>query len=130
PITKEKSVRRVFSELLSQDVPSHMDLEKREEVHDVFGTMIMNLMKNDEAMLGVEALPVSSDELGGIDLTSDKALQVNHSDGEIKFDLDPAMLAKFEHAQGFAPEILEMRALPSGQAGRVALQDFINPSIP
>jgi hypothetical protein len=49
---------------------------------------------------------------GGIDLTSaDKNLQTQHHEGEIKFYMDHAMLAKLQNAPGFVPVIINIQLL-------------------
>ncbi|MBF0490855.1 MAG: HEAT repeat domain-containing protein, partial [Candidatus Omnitrophica bacterium] len=59
--------------------------------------------KKDQAML---------EERGGIDLTSDKALQVkNDGNGEIKFHLDPAQLAQLQNTPGFTPVIINIQPM-------------------
>jgi hypothetical protein len=61
-------------------------------------------------------------EKGGIDLTSDKALEVkNDGQGEIsakggsvsgwKFNIDPAMLEQLQHVPGFAPMIINIQPM-------------------
>ncbi len=44
---------------------------------------------------------------GGIDFNTDKRdfLQINNQNGEIRFRIDPAMLAQFESSVGFEPQI-------------------------
>ncbi|MBF0490440.1 MAG: hypothetical protein HQL15_07435 [Candidatus Omnitrophica bacterium] len=51
-------------------------------------------------------------DLGGIDLTSDKAMQVkNDGNGEIKFHLDPTQLAQLQNASGFTPVIIGIQPM-------------------
>ena len=55
--------------------------------------------------------------VGGIDLNkADEALQLQTQDGEegITFKIDPAMLAQYENAPGFTPEVVSMEPLPAG----------------
>jgi hypothetical protein len=53
---------------------------------------------------------------GGIDLNDDKMnLQVQNPGGEIKFDIDPAMLAQLQNAPGFVPVIINDQPLKSLQ---------------
>jgi len=78
----------------------------------------------DPAMLGLPRdlakiklnramLPVKSGKsnLGGIDLTSDKALSVQNNGQGIKFHLDPAQLQELENAPGFVPVIINIQPL-------------------
>ncbi|MBF0490529.1 MAG: hypothetical protein HQL15_07915 [Candidatus Omnitrophica bacterium] len=54
---------------------------------------------------------------GGIDLTSDKALQVkNDGNGEIKFHLDSAQLTQLQNAPGFYPVIISIEPLDNLKA--------------
>ncbi len=48
---------------------------------------------------------------GGIDLTSDKALQVQDSGEAIKFNIDPAMLQQLRNAPGFVPVIINIQPM-------------------
>ena len=48
---------------------------------------------------------------GGIDLTSDKALQVQNNGQGIKFQIDPAQLVQFQNAPGFVPVIIDMEPM-------------------
>jgi hypothetical protein len=49
---------------------------------------------------------------GGIDLTpANMNLRTQNSDGEIKFHLDPAQLARFQNAPGFVPVIINIQPL-------------------
>lgn len=53
-------------------------------------------------------------EKGGIDLTSDKAFQVQkNSQGNITFNLDPAMLQQLQNAPGFVPIIINIQSVPN-----------------
>ena len=52
-------------------------------------------------------------DLGGIDLTSDKALEVRNNGLSIKFNIDPAMLAQLQNAPGFTPVIINIQPLTS-----------------
>jgi hypothetical protein len=63
----------------------------------------------EEGDLEVSKAQVS--RTGGIDLTSDKVLQVQNNAGEIKFNIDPAMLQKLQNAQGFTPVIINVQPL-------------------
>jgi len=62
---------------------------------------------------------------GGIDLTSGKFLQTKNSGEEILFHPDPAMLARYQNAQGFVPVIIDYKSLPTGQAGLADLRAFL-----
>ncbi|MBF0490615.1 MAG: hypothetical protein HQL15_08395, partial [Candidatus Omnitrophica bacterium] len=53
----------------------------------------------------------SASNRGGIDLTSDKALQVQMSGEGIQFHLDKAQLAQFQNAPGFVPVIVDIQPL-------------------
>ncbi|MBF0489767.1 MAG: 50S ribosomal protein L11 methyltransferase [Candidatus Omnitrophica bacterium] len=56
---------------------------------------------------------------GGIDLTSDQALQVkNDGNGELEFHLDSAQLAQLQNAPGFVPVIINIEPL-------IDLEDFL-----
>jgi hypothetical protein len=48
---------------------------------------------------------------GGIDLSSDKALQIKNSGEEIKFHLDPKMLEQIQNASGFVPVIINIQPM-------------------
>ncbi len=50
-------------------------------------------------------------ELGGIDLTSDKALSVQNKGEGIKFHLDPAQLEELQNAPGFVPVIINIQPM-------------------
>ena len=51
-------------------------------------------------------------DTGGIDLNAvDKNLQTKNGDGEIKFNVDPAMLEKFRNTPGFVPVIINIQPL-------------------
>jgi hypothetical protein len=53
-------------------------------------------------------------ENGGIDFNADKInLQVQNNGGEIKFHIDPAMLAQLQNAPGFVPVIIHIQPLKS-----------------
>ncbi len=57
----------------------------------------------DEAMIS---------QRGGIDLTSDKVLKIKDDGaGEIKFNIDPAMLQQLQNASGFTPVIINVQPL-------------------
>ncbi len=52
---------------------------------------------------------------GGIDLNTDKLdIQLRHSGGDIKFNIDPAMLERLQAAAGFTPVIMAIK--PEGLA--------------
>ncbi|MBF0489928.1 MAG: hypothetical protein HQL15_04845 [Candidatus Omnitrophica bacterium] len=53
---------------------------------------------------------------GGIDLSSDKALQIKNSGEAIEFHLDPAQLAQLQKAPGFEPVIITIYPLSSLKA--------------
>jgi hypothetical protein len=60
------------------------------------------------------------DKTGGIDLTpANLNLQTQNSNGEIKFHIDPAMLAQLQNAPGFVPVIINIQPLKN-------LQQFLN----
>ena len=49
---------------------------------------------------------------GGIDLTStNKYLQTKSSNGEIEFQLNPAMLARMKDVPGFVPQVIKIQPL-------------------
>ena len=51
-------------------------------------------------------------DTGGIDLTpAVMKLQTQNPDGEIKFHLDPAMLAQLQNAPGFVPVIISIQPM-------------------
>jgi len=53
-----------------------------------------------------------STQRGGIDLTSDKAMQVkNEGQGGIRFNMDPAMIQQLEKSPGFYPKIFNITSL-------------------
>ena len=56
------------------------------------------------------------DKTGGIDLTpANLNLQTQNSNGEIKFHMDPAMLAQLQNAPGFVPVIINIQPLKNLQ---------------
>ena len=70
---------------------------------------IENLAQSSHSMIAHQAV---SRKTGGIDLsTINKDLQTKYSNGEIKFHIDPAMLARLKSATGFTPVIVNMRPL-------------------
>ena len=57
----------------------------------------------DKAQLG------GFEKNGGIDLNRvDESLQVQDQRGEIKFNMDPAMLQQLQNAVGFVPVIIDI----------------------
>jgi len=70
------------------------------------------LRKEDRAMVG----EVKVQRNGGIDLTSGNLnLQTQNNNGEIKFHMDPAMLAQLQSAPGFVPVIINIQPLKNLQ---------------
>ena len=68
-------------------------------------------MPVDAAMVG-EAKEQVMSENGGIDLTpANMNLQTQNPSGEIKFHLDPAMLAQLQNAPGFVPVIINVQPM-------------------
>lgn len=56
--------------------------------------------------------PVPPKDTGGIDLTSaNMNLQTQNNGGEIKFHIDPAMLAQLQNAPGFVPVIISIQPM-------------------
>ena len=79
---------------------------------------------NDAAQLAQDLVPLSSTKnrifpvhslkntssTGGIDLTpANLNLQTQNSNGQIKFHIDPAMLAQLQNAPGFVPVIINIQ---------------------
>ncbi|MBF0490315.1 MAG: hypothetical protein HQL15_06795 [Candidatus Omnitrophica bacterium] len=65
----------------------------------------------DRAMKGADLNKTSGSGPGGIDLTSDKALQIQNKEGAIQFYMDPAMLAKLKNTTGFVPVIINIQPM-------------------
>lgn len=57
----------------------------------------------------LQNMAMASDKVGGIDLTSDKALKVQNNGQAIKFYLDPAQLAALQNASSFTPVIINIQ---------------------
>ena len=63
-------------------------------------------------------------EVGGIDLSSaNMNLQTRNSGGDIKFDIDPAMLQRLQNTTGFVPVIINVQPLRS-LSGFLGLADL------
>jgi hypothetical protein len=87
---------------------------KLNELFKAFASEISDFQntEDDEAML-------AGLKKGGIDLNAaDKTLEVESNAGEedIRFNIDPAMLAEYEHVSGFTPEITSFQPLLNLQA--------------
>jgi hypothetical protein len=52
-------------------------------------------------------------EVGGIDLSSDKALQVVNQGEAIRFHISPELLDEFKNASGFVPVVINIKPLNS-----------------
>jgi len=65
----------------------------------------------DSAMLG-------DSKRGGIDLTSNQFLQTQNSGGEIKFHVDPAMMAQLQASPGFEARVISIQPMNN-------LRDFL-----
>ncbi|MBF0490715.1 MAG: hypothetical protein HQL15_08915 [Candidatus Omnitrophica bacterium] len=79
-------------------------------------TSAMVQPRDSESTVGNSAKVTDQDKAmtntGGIDLTSDKALQVkNDGNGEIQFHLDSAQLAQLQNAPGFTPVIISIQPM-------------------
>ena len=59
--------------------------------------------------LGNKAM--NTEEKGGIDLSSDKALIVHNNGQAIQFHIDPAQLQRLQNAPGFSPTIVSIKPL-------------------
>jgi len=107
-------------------VPSYKRYKK-----DVEGLKILRLSEDDDYAMMVRGpdkamitpMNVKKDvnntrNLGGIDLTSDKALLVQNSGQGIKFHIDPAMFQQLQNAPGFVPIIINIQPMNN-------LRDFL-----
>ena len=73
--------------------------------------LVWELQLHDNAAMGAIK--------GGIDLTpANMHLHTQNSNGEIKFQMDPAMLKQLQNAPGFVPVIINIQPLGS-------LRDFL-----
>jgi hypothetical protein len=67
----------------------------------------------------VDAPLQKPEKTGGIDLTpANMNLQTQNNGGEIKFNIDPAMLERLQNAPGFVPVIINIQPINS-------LQEFL-----
>jgi hypothetical protein len=67
--------------------------------------IVLSAQKTDAAM------KVNKKDVGGIDLTSDKVLEVKEEGAGIKFKMDPAMLEEFRNAPGLVPVIINIEPI-------------------
>ncbi len=69
---------------------------------------------NDQVMSSTRADgKATGSDLGGIDLSSDKFLQLNNDgQGAIQFKIDPVMLKQLQDAPGLIPQIIDVNSTP------------------
>ena len=81
---------------------------------------IQNIFK--QSRVGATIPSQKPEKTGGIDLTpANLNLQIQNSNGEIKFHMNPAMLIQLQNAPGFVPVIINIQPLKN-------LQQFLNTS--
>ena len=75
--------------------------------------------ENDLIFYGISASPPANaamkaleNKVGGIDLTSDKALLVQNNGQGIKFHMDTSQLSELQDASGFVPVIINIQPMP------------------
>ncbi|MBF0490100.1 MAG: hypothetical protein HQL15_05705, partial [Candidatus Omnitrophica bacterium] len=86
---------------IPQDILQASDALKTNSAMVINGNNAQTAPKKDQAMTGP----------GGIDLTSDKAMQVQSSGEGIQFHIDSAQLAQLQNASGFSPIIVSMQRI-------------------
>ncbi len=76
-------------------------------------------LKPFDRAMNADTFGIKENNLGGIDLTSDKNFETTHDGNDIQFTHDPAMLEQLKNSPGFIPEILSIQ--PMGN-----LNQFLN----
>ncbi len=81
----------------TQSSPSDLNAEIDRVMHEIFPNAAM--------------VPGKEQRNGGIDLTSDKAMQVQNNGETITFNIDPAMLQRYKQAPGLTPFIVRIEKM-------------------
>ncbi|MBF0570231.1 MAG: hypothetical protein HQL12_00005 [Candidatus Omnitrophica bacterium] len=92
--------------------PSYINMNIRH--YKIVPTTHQNILMSwpSKIFSSVDRALISKENLGGIDFNPDKMnLNVHNSTGEIKFKLDPAMIAQLQKAPGFVPVIFNIQPM-------------------
>ena len=118
--TSFTSLAKTFS------IPARLEYERNPNGKGGMQTRLFVKFASVPERSGDMAMNVHESNTGGIDLTpANMNLQTKNAGQAIKFHLDAAQLARLQNAPGFVPVIINIQALPAGQAGISDLRKFL-----
>ncbi len=104
--------RAGFIENIGRLLFEHLGDEATEYIIDYYDEFLQEQRGVLTGIKSDQAMNVSMSDTGGVDLTSDQALQVKSDGlGVIKFNIDPAIFAQLQNAPGFVPVIINIQPL-------------------